>query len=96
MTQAATNGQAAWADTLENEVQHFRQAEDWLEKAEDAYRDGHTAGESVDRMLRFAAVHARLATSADVDREADAEVRLAACVADGGSAFDVNVRGPQR
>lgn len=72
-----------------NETEHYKQAERWLEDAETFYREGDS--ERAELNLRFAEVHAHLSVAADVDREADAESRLAACVPDGGSRMQVAV-----
>lgn len=76
----------------ENESRHYCEAEKWLRMAEGAYADGVDL-DVITVLQRFAEVHASLAAAADIDREADAEARIASCVPNGSEALAVSVRG---
>lgn len=73
-----------------NETCNYRRAMEWAAKAERLYVETNDS-EHITLCLRFAEVYAHLSVAADVDREADAEARIAECVPEGGSRLQVAV-----
>ena len=87
-----------------NETDHYKQGDVWLERAEQAaemFADdtAKTArAEDVAAVAAIASTFAAIAQAhyagsqaADIDREADAEARIAECVPEGGSRLQVAV-----